>query len=70
MTKQNPPYRPFAGGYVSDFEQFMNSYLDQHPEVEADRQHGWSIWWDHRLDLAELDKQRESEVPAKPYRYA
>ena len=70
MTKQNPSYRPFGGGYVSDFEQFMNSYLDQHPEVEADRKHGWLIWWDHRLDLAELDKQRESEVAVRPYRYA
>ena len=69
---KTPPakYRPFAGGYVSDYEQFLNGYLAQHPEVQEDRQQGWSIWWDQRLDMAEMDKQRESEVPVKPYRYA
>lgn len=69
MMHKSERYRPFAGGYVSDFDQFMHAFLAQHPEVEQDRRHGWNIWWDHRLDLAELDKLRESEVPAKPYRY-
>lgn len=69
MSHKSERYRPFAGGYVSDFDQFMRGFLAEHPEVEEDRQHGWYIWWDHRLDLAELDKLRESEVPAKPYRY-
>lgn len=69
MTTKPGKYRPYAGGYVSDYEQFLNGYLEQHPEVQEDRQHGWSIWWDQRLDLAEMDRQRESEVPAKPYRY-
>jgi hypothetical protein len=37
--------------------------------VEEDRRRGWYIWWDHRVDLDELDKQRENELPVKPYVY-
>ena len=70
MKSKPEKYRPFAGGYVSDFEQFLNGYLEQHPEVQEDRQEGWYIWWDHKLDLADLEKLRQSEVPVKPYRYA
>ncbi len=58
-----------GSGYVSDFEQFMQGFLDQHPEVEEDRRKGWYIWWDHRLDLADLDTLHANEVPVKPYPY-
>jgi len=62
-------YRPFAGGYVSEADQFLGQFLREHPEVEEDRLRGWYIWWDHRVDLDELDKQRADEVPVKPYHY-
>lgn len=62
-------YRPFAGGYVSEADQFLGQFLREHPEVEEDRQRGWYIWWDHRVDLDELDKQRADAVPVKPYHY-
>ena len=62
-------YRPMAGGYVSEFEQFLNGFLAEHPEVEQDRRRGWYIWWDHRIDLDELDKQRTDTVPKKSYHY-
>lgn len=72
--KRNPPqpgknFKPFHSGYVSEFEQFLNGYLAEHPDVVEDRQRGWYIWWDHRVDLDELDKQRSSSVAAKPYQY-
>ena len=69
MMKKQQRYRPFAGGYVSDFDQFLHGYLAAHPEVEQDRTRGWYIWWDHRVDLDELDKQRKDTVPDKPYHY-
>lgn len=56
-------------GYMSEFDQFLHGYLAEHPEVVEDRQRGWYIWWDHRVDLDELDKQRDSSVPTKPYHY-
>ncbi len=68
MKRKHPHSHP-AQGYISDFDQFLHGYLDQHPEVVEDRQRGWYIWWDHRLDLDELEKQRESAVPVKPNHY-
>ncbi len=62
-------FKPFHGGYVSEFEQFLDGYLEQHPDVVEDRQRGWYIWWDHRVDFDELDKQRAASVAAKPYQY-
>ncbi|MES2320124.1 MAG: DUF3460 family protein [Pseudomonadota bacterium] len=67
--KPSPRYRPFAGGYVSEFEQFMDNFIATHPEAERNRRRGWGIWWDHRVDLDELDKQHADEVPVKPYHY-
>lgn len=62
-------YRPFTGGYVSEFEQFMQANLRQHPQVAQDQQRGWYIWWDHQVDLDALDRQRRDSVPVKPYYY-
>jgi hypothetical protein len=62
-------YRPFGGGYVSEFEQFMDSFMAGHPEVGRDQRRGWDIWWDHRVDLDALDKQRADTVADKPYHY-
>ena len=67
--KHTEKYRPARKAYVSEFDQFMGDFLARHPEVEEDRKRGWNIWWDHRVDLDELDKQRENELPVKPYRY-
>lgn len=62
-------YRPFAGGYVSDFDQFMDRYLATHPDVGLQRRRGWDLWWDHQVDLGEIEKQRADTVPVKPYSY-
>ncbi len=69
MASKPDKYRPGHTGYVSEFDQFLHGFLAQHPEVQEDRQRGWYIWWDHRLDLDELDKQRKDSVPVKPYSY-
>lgn len=69
MLRKPEKYRPMAGGYVSDFEQFLSGYLARHPEVAEERQRRWYIWWDHRVDFDELDKQRQDTVPDKPYHY-
>ena len=69
MPAKPEQYRPMAGGYVSEFEQFLNGFLAEHPKVQEERQRGWYIWWDHRVDLEELDKQRQDAVARKPYSY-
>ncbi|QGZ38457.1 uncharacterized protein DUF3460 [Pseudoduganella flava] len=56
--------------YVSEYEQFLNRYKDEHPGVEAEQRRGWKIWWDHRQDLDAVDRQRRDTVQTKPYYYS
>jgi hypothetical protein len=56
--------------YVSEFEQFLNQYKEEHPQVEADQRRGWKIWWDHRQDLDAADRQKKDSVQTKPYYYS
>lgn len=58
-----------AGGYTSEFEQFINGYLRQHPQLEEERMRGWYLLWDRPVDFDELERQRQSAVPVKPYQY-
>ena len=68
MARKPHITRP-GDGYISEFDDFLHRYLEQHPEVVEDRQRGWYIWWDHRVDLDELDKQRKNTVQEPPYHY-
>jgi hypothetical protein len=67
MKTREFPYRFRHGGYVSEFEQFLQAYLGTHPTVEPDQKHGWYLLWDRRVDLGELDKERKDTVPMRPY---
>jgi hypothetical protein len=57
------------GGYVSEYEQFLNVYLASHPEVRSDQKRGWYIWWDHQVDSKDLEPRRNDDAPAKSYKY-
>lgn len=53
--------------YVSEFENFMNRFLDRHPEVVEDQRSGRLIYWDHKVDLAALEKAERDSVPDDGY---
>ncbi len=53
--------------YVSEFTQFINQYLVQHPEVVADQKVGWDIFWDHKVDLQALEDAKKDVVPDDCY---
>jgi hypothetical protein len=55
--------------YTSEFERFMDSFMARHPDVRADQQRGWYIWWDHRLDLDEQKRADADAITVKPYPY-
>ncbi|MBZ2209437.1 DUF3460 family protein [Massilia soli] len=57
------------GEYVSEFEQFLDHYIAQHPEVAEDQMRGWYIWWDHKQDIAERAREQRDSVAVKPYSY-
>lgn len=69
MKPKAADYRVRHGGYVSEFDQFIDNYMVEHPEVTADQRRGWYIWWDHLVDLKDLEKQHDDAVPVKPYQY-
>lgn len=53
--------------YVSEFEKFMNGFLDQHPEIIEDQRQGRLIHWDHHVDLAAQEKAAQDSVPEDGY---
>jgi hypothetical protein len=55
------------GDYVSDFEVFMNRFLEEHPEVIKDQKYGWNIFWDHKVDFESLQEATEGAVPDDSY---
>jgi hypothetical protein len=56
-------------GYVSDFEQFMGRFLDEHPAVLESQREGWYIFWDHVIDPDDLKRAYSDTVPVKGYPY-
>ena len=52
--------------YTSEFTQFMNAWLEQHPEQLAERQAGRALWWDKPQDPATQQAHRESRIAQKP----
>lgn len=69
MSAKRQEYRVGHAGYVSEFEQFMDQFLGQHPEVVQDQRKGWYIFWNHKADLEELKKTDQNSVPMKGYEY-
>lgn len=55
--------------YQSDFTAFMNGFLEQNPQVDAERRELRLTWWERNLDLDDLRRWKESRVAQKPYVY-
>lgn len=56
--------------YVSEYTQFMRTWLQQHPEELDVQKSGRLLWWDRApRDLAEQQRQAAAKVPQKPYYY-
>jgi len=56
--------------YVSEYTQFMNEWMKQHPEELAVQEAGRALWWD-RAALVPDEQARlaAEEVARKPYYY-
>ena len=50
-------------GYVSEFTQFIDEFMEKHPEVEENRRRGWKIFWDRKVDFEDLEKAARDSVP-------
>lgn len=70
MFAKQKDYRVGRDGYVSEITQFLDEFLDEHPEVVDEQKRGWHIFWDRNVDQVELKKASEDSVPTKPYYYS
>ncbi len=54
--------------YVSEFTQFIDQYLQQHPEVVQEQQRGWNFGWHtENIDEVALREAEEDRVPDDTY---
>ncbi|EKE17620.1 MAG: hypothetical protein ACD_10C00364G0003 [uncultured bacterium] len=53
--------------YVSEFTNFINHYLEEHPEEVKEQHRGWRIYWDHKIDLAAQERAMKDSVPDDGY---
>lgn len=53
--------------YVSEHTNFINHYLDDHPEVVEDQWIGREIYWDKVVDFADQRNAERDAVPEDGY---
>jgi hypothetical protein len=56
--------------YVSEFDQFMEHYLEEHPEVTDEQQHNWQSFWEPQIDPLASRFARESYVADSMYGFS
>ncbi len=55
--------------YESDHEKFMRELFEKDPKLPEKQLAARGMWWDKKLDLDEIKRFKESNVPQKPYVY-
>ncbi|PTU67563.1 DUF3460 domain-containing protein [Chromobacterium sp. Panama] len=55
--------------YQSDFTQFINGFLEEHPEVDSQRRDLRLTLWDRQVNADDQKRWKESRVPQQPYVY-
>ena len=56
-------------GYESDATRMIRELLAEKPGIADEQQQGRALWWDRRLDLDLLRRERESNVAQRGYVY-
>lgn len=56
--------------YVSEFTNFMNHYLKEHPEVAEEQTCGYNFFWNPEIDREELENADKDNVPDDHYGFA
>lgn len=53
--------------YVSEFTNFMNHYLEEHPEVVEEQMRGYNFFFNPEIDREELGNADEGSIPDDHY---
>jgi hypothetical protein len=70
MFTKPKTYKAGHDGYVSEITQFLDKFLEEHPEVIDEQSKGWHIFWDRDVNLDEQKRADKDSVPSKPYYYS
>lgn len=56
--------------YVSEFTNFMNHYLEEHPEVVDEQMRGYNFFFNPEIDREELENADKDSAPDDHYGFA
>ncbi|NNM69093.1 MAG: DUF3460 family protein [Gallionella sp.] len=56
--------------YVSEFMNFMNRYLEEHPEVVEEQRRGWAFFWNAKVDPTAAEITKKNRVPDDSYGFS
>lgn len=54
-------------GYVSEFSDFIEHFLEEHPEEIEERRKGWSLYWIRKNDKRASNQAGEDSIPDNRY---
>jgi hypothetical protein len=60
-------FAPRRKNYVSEYAQFLNGFMAEHPEVKRDQELGWRIWWERPVDPRSIDDERQANLKPGSY---
>jgi len=55
--------------YESDLTKFMRQLFRDKPHLAQAQREARAIWWDKKVDFAQLKRMEESRVPVRGYVY-
>jgi hypothetical protein len=67
MDSAESPAGKIDRGYVSEYTHFIDQFLADHPEALVDQHDGRQLYWDRKVDLADLEKAGQDSVDADGY---
>jgi hypothetical protein len=53
--------------YISEFETFMNQFLQSHPEVIEEQRRNWRSFWEPEIHHETAHPRKEDLVPDDQY---
>jgi Protein of unknown function (DUF3460) len=55
--------------YESDLTNFMSEFMEKNPGLREKQLRNRATWWDKKLDLEEIRRQRAAELKRPAYAY-
>lgn len=60
-------FGPGRKEYVSEYGQFLNQFMREHPDVKRDQELGWRIWWERPVDPRNMNQEAQANLKPGAY---